>query len=74
MASVDNVYDIAPINKYVASSGQTVFDYDFPIFDAVDLRVYVGDVLQSIGTDYTVQGEGNENGGTVTFHLPPDAH
>lgn len=67
MASVDNVYDIAPINKYVASSGQTVFDYDFPIFDAVDLRVYVGDVLQSIGTDYTVQGEGNENGGTVTF-------
>lgn len=36
-----------------------------------DLAVYVGGVLQTITTDYTVSGAGIPAGGTVTFVTPP---
>ena len=65
--SVDNVADISPINQYVATNGQTAFDYDFPIFEDSDVVVYVGDDLQALTTDYAVTGEGEDTGGVVTF-------
>jgi hypothetical protein len=65
--SVDNVADISPINQYVASASQTAFDYDFPIFEEADLVVYVNDTLQVLTTNYTVTGETEDTGGTVTF-------
>lgn len=65
--SVDNVADIEPFVQYVATSSQTAFTYPFPIFEDADLLVYVNDTLMTLTTDYTVSGEGGDNGGTVTF-------
>ena len=67
MPSIDDVYDVTPRIQYVASPGQTAFDYPFPIFEDVDLAVDVDGVTQALTTDYTVSGEGEETGGTVTF-------
>lgn len=65
--SVDNVADIEPFVQYVATASQTAFTYPFPIFEDADLDVYVNDTLMTLTTDYTVSGEGDDNGGTVTF-------
>lgn len=57
--------------QQTATGGQTVFDYDFPIFDETHIQV-----LKTIGTaspvvvdpgDYTVQDVGEEAGGTITL-------
>jgi len=61
------VGDLTPRVQYTASSGQTAFTYNFPIFENTDLKVYVGDTLQTLTTDYTVSGAGTSSGGTVTF-------
>ena len=61
------VGDLTPRVQYTASSGQTAFTYNFPIFEDSDLKVYVGDTLQTLTTDYTVSGAGTSSGGTVTF-------
>ena len=61
----------------VAGTGQTVFAYDFPIYDASEIDVYVkgpSDIayaLQTLTTHYTVSGVGNEIGGNVTFVTAP---
>lgn len=48
------------------------FSYPFPIFQEEDLEVYVDNELQTLETDYTVDGAGDTAGGTVTFlTLPP---
>ena len=65
--SVDNVNDIEPRVQYVATAGQTAFDYPFPIFADADLVVDVDGVTQALSTDYTVTGEGDDAGGTVTL-------
>jgi hypothetical protein len=65
--SIDQVQDIEPRDQYVAGSSQTAFNYSFPIFSDSDLVVYVGDVLQTLTTNYTVSGAGDDNGGTITF-------
>ncbi len=59
-------------HQYIATSGQTVFAYQSKIFSDDDIRVIVTDTngAESVkikGTDYTVSGVGNENGGSVTF-------
>ena len=59
--------DLTPRNQYTASSGQTIFDYDFPIFEDGDLKVYIGSTLQTLTTDYTVTGAGNDAGGTIVL-------
>lgn len=65
--SIDNVQDITPRIQYVASGGQTVFPYPFPIFDDSDLVVDVDGVVLVITTNYTVSGAGDDNGGNVTL-------
>lgn len=65
--SIDNVQDITPRVQYVASGGQTVFPYPFPIFDDGDLVVDVDGVVLVITTNYTVSGAGGDNGGSVTL-------
>lgn len=65
--SVDTVNDIDPSVQYTASAAQTNFDYPFPIFTDADLVVDVDGVTQALTTDYTVAGEGDDTGGTVTF-------
>ena len=61
------VGDLTPRNQYTASDSQTDFTYSFPIFDDLDLKVYIGPVEQTLTTDYTVSGAGTDNGGTVTL-------
>ena len=64
---VDNVNDVSPRVQYVAAAAQTAFDYTFPIFTDADLIVEVDGVTYDPLTDYTVTGEGNDAGGTVTL-------
>jgi len=61
------VGDLTPRAQYTATSGQTVFSYNFPIFNDSDLKVYIGSTLQTITTNYTVSGAGTTSGGNVTL-------
>lgn len=70
MASIDTVNDITPRVQYEAADGQQDFDYPFPIFQDADLVVNVDDVDQTLTTHYNVSGEGDDNGGTVSFVTP----
>lgn len=65
--SIDNVQDITPRIQYVATGGQTIFPYPFPIFDDGDLVVDVDGAVLVITTNYTVSGAGDDNGGNVTL-------
>lgn len=56
-------------NTYTGNGSTTVFAYTFRIIEEADLVVYLDDVEQSSG--YTVSGVGNNNGGNVTFSVPP---
>ncbi|MCF6216845.1 MAG: hypothetical protein L3J58_11830 [Emcibacter sp.] len=64
------IEDVPTRNQYVAAAGQTIFDYDFPIFDQDDIQVQVNGAEQSIGTNYTVSGVGAQNGGAITLIVP----
>jgi len=62
------VKDLTPRNQYTATeSVNTEFTYSFPIFEDLDLKVYIGKVEKTLTTDYTVSGAGTDNGGTVTL-------
>lgn len=63
-------------NQYVATLGQTIFNYTFEIAANTDILVYqraaaatpddTTDILV-LTTDYTVTGAGGENGGTIVL-------
>lgn len=57
--------------EFVATAGQVNFTVNYKFNADENLRVYVDDVLQTQGTDYTVAGEGDDEGGTVTFNTAP---
>ena len=66
-------------DQLVASGGQLVFAYSFPVFKDDYLKVYQranGSVpddttqLLTLGVNYTVQGVGQDTGGTITLILP----
>jgi hypothetical protein len=59
--------------SYVGDDVQTVFAYNFRIFQDENLKVYLDGVLQTYITDYTVTNNGDESGGTVVFVVPPPA-
>ncbi|UFN47964.1 hydrolase [Roseomonas sp. OT10] len=69
MAEHIRIGDVAPRVHYVASGGQTVFVYPFPIFDIADLEVRVDGLL--LGSGFAVAGAGESEGGTVAFAVPP---
>lgn len=56
-------------NDYTANGVTTVFPYTFRIISQSDLKVYINDILVTIG--YTVSGVGNNFGGNVTFSSAP---
>ena len=58
-------------NQYTANGVNVAFTYTFKIFNESDIRVLVDDVAQTITTDYSVSGVGNDAGGTVTFVTAP---
>lgn len=65
--SIDNIEDLTPRVQYTAAAGQTEFAYPFPIFAEGDLVIDVDGTIQVITTDYTVDGVGEDLGGTVTL-------
>ena len=54
-------------NDYVASAGQTVFNYTFQILLASDIKVMQNGTLLTLNNDYTVSDAGDQDGGTVTL-------
>jgi hypothetical protein len=64
-----------PVNdrreRYIASAGQTVFPYDFPIYAPTDLRVTrlrgAVETVLTYGADYAVTGADEQAGGNVTL-------
>lgn len=67
-ASLSSVPDVAPYIQYVASSGQTVYPYPFPITQDADLVVVINGVSQSTDSTYSVSGVGVTAGGNVTLN------
>lgn len=62
--------------SYSGTGSQTVFAYTFKIFADADLDVYIRsstgtETLQTLTTQYTVSGAGNDGGGNVTFVTAP---
>lgn len=53
--------------QYVATGGQTVFPYDFPIMDDDHIIVIQNSTVLTKTTHYTVDGVGNQSGGNVTL-------
>lgn len=63
-------------SKYTANGTSTVFAYDFRILDSSHAVVYITDLsgvdtLQVEGSDYTIDGVGDNDGGNITFTSPP---
>tara|TARA_R110000744_G_scaffold310228_1_gene417945 strand:- start:222 stop:3023 length:2802 start_codon:yes stop_codon:yes gene_type:complete len=54
-------------NDYIASDGQTVFQYTFQILDSADLKVLKNGGELSLFGNYTVQDAGEPTGGTITL-------
>lgn len=61
--------DVTPLVRYVANGIDTLYQFPFPIFADEDIAVRLDAVLQDQG--YSVSGEGNTEGGSVTFDSPP---
>jgi hypothetical protein len=55
--------------QYVATGGQTVFPYPFPITQDPDLVVVPNGVPLNTDSGYTLSGQGNATGGNVTVTL-----
>jgi hypothetical protein len=66
-ASLSSVPAATPYVQYIATSGQTVFPYPFPITQDSDLVVVINGVTQNTDSGYTLSGVGNPTGGNVTF-------
>lgn len=66
---LSDVPNKTPYIQYVATNGQTVFPYPFPITQDSDLIVVPNGVPLNTGTGYTLSGQGNDTGGNVTFTL-----
>lgn len=70
MTTVPALTDEAALNQYVATGGQTDFNFSFMIFATADIDVYVNGVLKTEVTDYTVRKSG---GGSISSSdLPLD--
>lgn len=65
------------ITIHAGTGSATVFDYEFRINSAQELVVTLdsgsGPVLQTLNVDYTVQGVGAADGGTITMAVAPIA-
>ena len=57
--------------SYTGDGNTTIFPYTNKIFNKTDLQVNVAGVLQTVDTDYTVDGVSSSTGGNVTFATAP---
>lgn len=67
-ATLSSVPDVLPYKQYIATGGQTVFPYPFPITQDSDLVVIINGVTQATDATYSVSGVGNSTGGNVTLN------
>lgn len=69
--TIQSIPDNDRVERLVASAGQTVFTYDFPIYNPADLEVRrfrgVVETLLQRGPDYAVAGAEQQGGGTITL-------
>ena len=64
----------ATIRTQTTGNGSTTaFTFSFPVGSASELKVYEGDTLKAVTTDYTIAATNNDfsGGGTVTFLAAP---
>jgi hypothetical protein len=66
-ATLSNVPAVSPYIQYVATSGQTVYPYPFPITQDADLVVVINGTTLPTDSGYSVSGVGAANGGNVTL-------
>lgn len=71
--SLSDVPDATPYIQYVASGGQTVYPYPFPITQDSDLVVVLNGVAQNTDSTYSLSGQGNPTGGNVTLNSGSNA-
>ena len=67
-ANLSEVPDLTPYVQYVATMGQTVYPYPFPITQDSDLIVVINGITQATDATYSVSGVGNDTGGNVTLN------
>ncbi|MDR3126291.1 MAG: tail fiber protein [Rickettsiales bacterium] len=75
MTEITSIGPNSGFSQIATTGGETVMDFTFPIFDEDYIRVSRTDkdgneTILSLGDDYTVQGVGNESGGTITLVNP----
>jgi len=64
---VTQVIDQVPRVQFVATSGQTIFAYNFQIFVKTDITVEQNGTPLTVDVDFTVSGVGTVEGGNVTL-------
>lgn len=67
-AILSEVPDLTPYVQYIASAGQTVYPYTFPITQDSDLVVVINGITQVTDSTYSVSGVGNDTGGNCTLN------
>ena len=68
------IYDISPVNNYVGNDATTIFDFNFYIDNASQIKVYLFDEdnlkrTLVLDLDYSISGVKNINGGFITFPI-----
>ncbi len=63
------ILPVTPAIQHVANGSQRAFSFNFAIFVAADIEVYVNNAKQS--GNYSVSGLRESNGGIVTFNAAP---
>ncbi|WP_186206919.1 right-handed parallel beta-helix repeat-containing protein [Burkholderia gladioli] len=60
-----------PSISYVGNGATNAFAFPFTILESADLVVLLDGVPQFVGSQYTIDGIGNQSGGTATFVVVP---
>ncbi|MCA8239847.1 hypothetical protein [Burkholderia sp. AU32262] len=60
-----------PIVSYVGNGITTEFAFDFKILNSADLKVMKNGFPQFVGTHFSINGIGEETGGSVVFNVAP---
>jgi hypothetical protein len=63
--------EVTAADRSTGNGSTTVFPYTFEIASENDIEVLVNLTVQTLTTDYTVDGVGNSGGGTITFVTAP---
>lgn len=61
-----------PITSYQGNGISTSFPFGFAILDSDDLKVVLNGSLQTIGSQYSINGLGQPSGGAVVFTTAPN--